>query len=69
MHYCSHCGSSNLSFTIPPGDNRPRYHCNDCQTIHYQNPKVVAGCLPIWEDKVLLCRRDIPEPLPGLNST
>jgi ADP-ribose pyrophosphatase YjhB (NUDIX family) len=32
--------------------------------IHYQNPNVVAGCLPIWQDKVLLCRRAI-EPRKG----
>ena len=32
--------------------------------IHYQNPKIVAGCLPIWKDKVLLCRRAI-EPRKG----
>jgi len=32
--------------------------------IHYQNPNIVTGCLPIWEDKVLLCRRAI-EPRKG----
>lgn len=33
--------------------------------MHYQNPKVVAGCIPAWEDRVLLCRRAI-EPRRGL---
>jgi ADP-ribose pyrophosphatase YjhB (NUDIX family) len=33
--------------------------CDACQTIHYQNPKVVVGCIPEWEDKILLCRRAI----------
>jgi ADP-ribose pyrophosphatase YjhB (NUDIX family) len=33
--------------------------------VHYQNPKVVVGCIPEWEDKVLLCRRAI-EPRYGL---
>ena len=28
-------------------------------TIHYQNPNIVTGALPIWEDKVLLCKRGI----------
>lgn len=37
----------------------PRYVCEHCQSIHYQNPKIVAGCLPIWEDKILLCKRAI----------
>lgn len=59
MNYCSHCGSDLLVFDIPAGDNRQRYICKNCDTIHYANPKVVAGCLPIWEDKVLLCRRAI----------
>ena len=64
MNYCSHCGSDRLDFTIPAGDNRPRYVCGSCSTIHYQNPKIVAGCLPVWESKVLLCRRAI-EPRKG----
>lgn len=59
MNFCSHCGSAQLQFTVPAGDNRPRFVCGQCDTIHYQNPKVVAGCLPIFENKVLLCRRAI----------
>ena len=50
---------------IPEGDNRPRHVCGSCGTIHYQNPKVVVGCIPEWEDKILLCRRAI-EPRHGL---
>lgn len=64
MKYCSNCGAP-VSRRIPPGDNLPRYVCDACQTIHYQNPKIVAGCIPEWEDKVLLCRRAI-EPRYGL---
>lgn len=64
MNYCSQCGSSKLTFDIPEGDNRPRHICPNCQAIHYQNPKVIVGCLPIWEDKILLCRRAI-EPRAG----
>src|SRR5690606_22141459 len=30
-----------------------------CQLIHYQNPKMVVGCIPEWEDRILLCRRAI----------
>ena len=33
--------------------------------IHYQNPKMVIGSIPEWEDKILLCRRAI-EPRYGL---
>ena len=64
MNYCSHCGSDQLAFTVPPGDNRPRFVCGVCRVVHYQNPKIVAGCLPIFEDRVLLCRRAI-EPRRG----
>ena len=63
IQYCSHCGAS-VSVIIPQGDNRPRHVCDACGTIHYENPKVVAGCIPVYEDKILLCRRAI-EPRRG----
>ena len=65
MNFCSHCGSPDLVQRIPPGDDHYRTVCNNCQTVHYFNPKIVAGCLPIWEGKVLLARRAI-EPCYGL---
>ncbi|MDE2091737.1 MAG: NUDIX hydrolase [Gammaproteobacteria bacterium] len=49
----------------PPGDHLPRYVCEHCGTIHYQNPKLVVGCVPEWDSQVLLCRRSI-EPRAGL---
>ena len=58
MKFCSSCGA-NVTVAIPEGDNRQRFVCFDCDTIHYQNPRIVAGCLPVWEDRVLLCRRAI----------
>ena len=64
MNFCSQCGSRRLLYTIPQGDNRPRYVCSDCGTIHYQNPRMVVGCLPVWEGQILLCRRAI-EPRHG----
>jgi len=65
MNYCSHCGSSKLQWLIPEGDRLQRMVCEQCKTIHYQNPHIIAGCLPIWQEKVLLCRRAI-EPRYGL---
>ncbi len=59
MNFCSHCGSADIAVKVPEGDNRPRYVCANCQTIHYSNPKIVTGCLPVWEDKVLLAKRSI----------
>ncbi|WP_421865848.1 NUDIX hydrolase [Motiliproteus sp.] len=64
MNYCSECGAA-VHQRIPEGDNRPRYVCSQCDTIHYQNPRIIAGCLPVYGDKVLLCKRAI-EPCYGL---
>ena len=58
MNFCSSCGST-VSLSIPDGDNRHRYVCDACGMIHYQNPNVVAGCIPEWEGRILLCRRAI----------
>ncbi len=34
--------------------------------MHYQNPKIIVGCVPEWEDgRILMCRRAI-EPRLGL---
>jgi ADP-ribose pyrophosphatase YjhB (NUDIX family) len=64
MKYCSLCGSK-LTKCIPVGDDRDREVCNDCGHIHYQNPKVVTGCLVEQDGKILLCQRAI-EPRYGL---
>jgi len=64
MRYCSQCGSA-VQMRVPVGDNRPRYVCPSCGTVHYQNPKMVVGCLPEWRERLLLCRRAI-EPRYGL---
>lgn len=67
MKFCSECAQP-VSFIIPPDDNRHRFVCTHCGTIHYQNPKMVLGSIPAWESdgevSVLLCRRAI-EPRRG----
>ncbi|MFO1323858.1 MAG: NUDIX hydrolase [Burkholderiales bacterium] len=65
MKFCSHCGSARLESRVPEGDTLPRIVCAICHTIHYLNPKVVVGCLPAWDDRVLLCKRAI-EPRYGM---
>ncbi|MBS0327218.1 MAG: NUDIX hydrolase [Proteobacteria bacterium] len=65
MNYCSECGAGGLEFRVPEGDTLARWICAACGTIHYQNPKVVVGSLPVWDRQVLLCRRAI-EPRSGL---
>jgi ADP-ribose pyrophosphatase YjhB (NUDIX family) len=62
MKFCSECAHP-VALAIPEGDNRPRYVCAHCDAIHYQNPKLVVGSIPVWEEdgelKVLLCKRAI----------
>lgn len=58
MNYCSDCGHP-VERRTPPGDHVPRYMCTHCGRIHYQNPKIVTGCIPTWGDRLLLCRRAI----------
>ncbi len=64
MNFCSRCGNP-VEERVPPDDNRPRFVCLSCGTIHYINPKIVVCCIPFHEDRVLLCRRAI-EPRRGL---
>ena len=58
MKFCSHCGNK-VEHKIPEGDNRPRYMCEACDFIHYQNPNIVAGTITVYGDKILLCKRAI----------
>ncbi|MBV1913739.1 MAG: NUDIX hydrolase [Pseudomonadales bacterium] len=58
MKFCSQCGNS-VSMRIPEGDSYERHICDDCGVIHYQNPKIIVGCLPVYGDQVLLCKRAI----------
>ena len=64
MNFCSACGAR-VERRVPPGDTLPRFVCAGCGIIHYENPKIVVGCIPEWEGHVLLCRRAI-EPRLGL---
>jgi ADP-ribose pyrophosphatase YjhB (NUDIX family) len=64
IKHCRACGGAVL-YQTPADDNRDRAVCTVCGTIHYENPVNVVGTLPVWQDKVLLCRRNI-EPRHGL---
>ena len=63
MKFCSQCAAA-VRFVIPEGDHLPRYVCEACGAIHYENPKLVVGCVPEHEGRILLCRRAI-EPRRG----
>ena len=65
MKYCAECGQQ-VEIRQPPDDHLPRHVCVSCGAIHYRNPKVIVGIVPLWEDgRVLMCRRNI-EPRLGL---
>jgi len=44
---------------VLPEDNRMRAVCENCGAVHYQNPRNVVGVLPVWQGRILLCRRAI----------
>jgi ADP-ribose pyrophosphatase YjhB (NUDIX family) len=58
VKFCSNCAQP-VSLRRPEGDHLPRYVCDACGTVHYQNPKLVVGCVPEYEGRILLCRRAI----------
>ncbi len=58
MKFCTSCGHS-VTLKVPEGDDRERFVCTQCELIHYSNPRVIVGCVPVHEGRVLLCRRAI----------
>lgn len=58
MKFCPDCGSA-VTLAIPAGDNRERHVCSACAAVHYHNPRIITGCLPVYGDQVLMCRRAI----------
>ncbi|HYP82510.1 NUDIX hydrolase [Variovorax sp.] len=59
IRHCKNCGSA-VAYRIPDdGDTRERAVCPNCDTIHYENPLNVVGTIPVLDDRVLLCKRNI----------
>lgn len=58
MNFCSNCGHR-VEIKVPDGDHLPRHVCPSCHTIHYHNPKIVVGCVPEHDGRILLCKRAI----------
>ena len=58
IQHCRACGTA-VDYRVPPDDNRERAMCGACGHIQYENPLNVVGTVPVWQDKVLLCRRNI----------
>ena len=64
INHCRQCGSAVENRIPDDGDTKLRAVCPTCHTIHYVNPLNVVGTIPLWGDKVLLCKRNI-EPRKG----
>ena len=65
IKHCRECGAP-VVYRIPDdGDTHTRAVCTRCNTIHYENPLMVVGTVPVLGDRVLLCKRAI-EPRRGL---
>ena len=58
MKFCPRCAQPVVR-KIPEGDHLIRFVCETCNLVHYDNPRTIVGCIPAWEDQVLLCRRAI----------
>jgi len=56
MKYCSECGATVARRRIDQ-DARERYVCLACGRVHYQNPRVIVGCIVAVADRILMCRR------------
>lgn len=61
--FCCYCGQA-TALATPPGDTRERRVCPSCGAVHYENPRVVVGCVPEHAGRILVCRRAI-EPRRG----
>jgi len=58
MKFCTSCGNP-VSLRVPEGDDRERFVCTDCDLVHYSNPRVIVGCLPVYQGRILMCKRAI----------
>ncbi len=63
MNFCPNCAAPVVQ-RIPDGDHLPRSVCTACGAIHYRNPRLIAGCVPEHDGRILICRRAI-EPRRG----
>ena len=58
MNFCPNCGARVVR-RVPDGVHLPRNVCDACGQVHYDNPKLIAGCVPEHGGRILLCRRAI----------
>lgn len=59
IRHCRQCGHTVEKRLPDDGDTRERDICTACNTVHYINPLNVVGTVPWWDDRILLCKRNI----------
>lgn len=59
IKHCKDCGAAAVYRIPDDGDTKERAVCPVCHSVHYENPLIVVGTVPYWENKVLLCKRNI----------
>ncbi|WP_321494257.1 NUDIX hydrolase [uncultured Desulfobacter sp.] len=63
IKFCTQCGHS-ITQQVPEDDDHVRAVCSSCGHVHYENPKMVVGTIPVFQDRILMCKRNI-EPKKG----
>jgi ADP-ribose pyrophosphatase YjhB (NUDIX family) len=58
LEFCPACGGR-LESRFVAEEERERPVCTSCGRIHYRNPVVVAGVIPVAGDKIWMLRRAI----------
>jgi ADP-ribose pyrophosphatase YjhB (NUDIX family) len=56
--FCTQCGHP-ITRQIPQNDDHVRAVCSSCGHVHYENPKMVVGTIPVFQDRILMCKRNI----------
>jgi ADP-ribose pyrophosphatase YjhB (NUDIX family) len=59
IKHCRNCGTAVVYRVPDDGDTKERAVCPACATIHYENPLIVVGTVPVLGERVLLCKRNI----------
>ena len=49
----------NFQRRVPPGDSLERLVCDNCEWVHYENPRIIATALCVHDSGILFCRRAI----------
>ncbi len=58
IKFCTQCGHP-ITRQIPQNDDHVRAVCSSCGHVHYENPKMVVGTIPVFQDRILMCKRNI----------